>query len=123
MHAMNQPYIALSIVAPNGTRIAQGRKTLEVRSWQPEQLPLKDIVIVENQNYLTQDGDEEPGLAVAIADILAVHPWRKDEFEAACAGYWAEGYFAWEISNVRPINPPAAVMAKRKIYFIEIAHP
>jgi len=30
---------------------------------------------------------------------------------------------AWEISNVRPINPPAAVMAKRKIYFIEIAHP
>ncbi len=123
MHAMNQPYIALSVVAPNGTRIAQGSKTLEVRSWQPEQLPLKDIVIVENQNYLTQDGDEEPGLAVAIADILAVHPWRKDELEAACAGYWAEGYFAWEISNVRPINPPAAVMAKRKIYFIEIAHP
>lgn len=70
MHAMNQPYIALSIVAPNGTRIAQGRKTLEVRAWQPEQLPLKDVVIVENQNYLTQDGDEEPGLAVAIADIL-----------------------------------------------------
>ncbi|MBL8320826.1 MAG: ASCH domain-containing protein [Acinetobacter sp.] len=120
---MNQPYIALSIVAPNGTRIAQGRKTLEVRAWQPEQLPLKDIVIVENQNYLTQDGDEEPGLAVAIADILAVHPWRKDELEAACASYWAEGYFSWEISNVRPISPPAAVMAKRKIYFIEIAHP
>ena len=116
-------YCPLYCCAKRRTRIAQGSKTLEVRSWQPEQLPLKDIVIVENQNYLTQDGDEEPGLAVAIADILAVHPWRKDELEAACAGYWAEGYFAWEISNVRPISPLAAVMAKRKIYFIEIAHP
>ena len=55
MHAMNQPYIALSIVAPNGTRIAQGRKTLEVRAWQPEQLPLKDIVIVCSIAFFISD--------------------------------------------------------------------
>lgn len=45
---MTKPYLALSIVAPSGQRIAQGLKILEVRSWRPDQLPLKDLVIVEN---------------------------------------------------------------------------
>lgn len=120
---MTSAYLALSIVAPNGMRIAQGIKTLEVRSWTPEQLPLKNVVIVENQHYLNRDGDEEQGLAVAIADIIDAHPWRKDEFEAACASYWADGYSAWVLDNVRPIDPPIAVPAKRKIYLIDIDHP
>lgn len=120
---MKRRHFALSIVAPNGSRIAHGIKTLEVRSWTPEQLPLKDVVIVENQHYLNHNGDEEQGVAVAVADILAAHPWRKDEFEAACATYWAEGYFAWVLDNVRPIDPPIAVPARRKIYLIEIDHP
>lgn len=38
-----QQFLALSVVAPNGTRIAQGIKTFEVRSWVPAQLPLKDL--------------------------------------------------------------------------------
>ncbi|TLT95673.1 ASCH domain-containing protein [Acinetobacter baumannii] len=46
-----QQFLALSVVAPNGTRIAQRIKTLEVRSWVPAQLPLKDLFIVENQNF------------------------------------------------------------------------
>jgi len=31
---------ALSIVKPNGTRIAQGEKTLEIRRWHPDMSPL-----------------------------------------------------------------------------------
>lgn len=53
-----QQFLALSVVAPNGIRIAQRIKTLEVRSWVPAQLPLKDLFIVENQNFLKNDGDE-----------------------------------------------------------------
>lgn len=120
---MKKTYCALSVVAPSGQNIAQGQKTLEVRSWMPPQLPLKDLVIVENRNYLNHDGDEELGQAIAIVDIVSVHPWRADEFEAACASYWAEGYFAWELENVRLIDPPMTVSAKRKIYLIEIDHP
>ncbi|ENX40572.1 hypothetical protein F888_00042 [Acinetobacter courvalinii] len=56
---MLKQYTALSVFAPNAGRIAQGQKTLEVRSWHPEALPIKDVVIVENQNFLLQDGDEE----------------------------------------------------------------
>lgn len=119
---MKKRYSALSIVAPNGLKIAQGLKTLEIRSWTPEQLPLKDLIIVENLQFLSAEYTEEMGKAVAIVDIESVHPWREDEFAAACANYWAEGYFAWVIRNVRPITQPLDVPAKRKIYCIDIDH-
>ncbi|AWL20602.1 ASCH domain-containing protein [Acinetobacter nosocomialis] len=53
-----QQFLALSVVAPNGTYIAQGVKTFEVLSWVPTELPLKDLFIVENKNFLINDGDE-----------------------------------------------------------------
>ncbi|QHH93150.1 ASCH domain-containing protein [Acinetobacter gyllenbergii] len=117
---MSTQYTALSIVAPSAERIVQGLKTLEIRSWQPEMLPLKDVVIVENQNFLLNDGDEESGWDVALVDIEAVHAWREDEVEAACASTWTEGYFAWAIANVRPFDQPVQVMAKRKLYLLEL---
>lgn len=117
---MLKQYTALSIVAPSAERIVQGLKTLEIRSWQPEMLPLKDVVIVENQNFLLNDGNEESGLAVVLVDIEAVHAWREDEVETACASAWTEGYLAWVIRNIRPIDPPIQVMAKRKLYLLEL---
>lgn len=119
---MKRKFSALSIVAPNAMRIAQGMKTLEVRSWQPEQLPLKDLLIVENKTFLNHAGDEELGVAVALVDVESVHIWQPHEVEAACASYWAVGYFAWQLSNVRPIKNQVAVPAKRKIYLIEMDH-
>lgn len=119
---MKRKFSALSIVAPSGQRIAQGMKTLEVRSWQPEQLPLKDLLIVENKIFLNHDADEELGVAVALVDVESVHVWQPNEVEAACASYWAEGYFAWQLSNIRPIKDKIEVPAKRKIYLIEIDH-
>lgn len=117
---MLRQYTALSIVAPNAERIVHGLKTLEVRSWQPEKLPLKDVVIVENQNFLLNEGDEEMGHAIALVDIESIHLWQSDEVSAACASYWAEGYFAWVISNVRPFKKPIDVVAKRKLYKIKL---
>lgn len=111
-------YFALSIVAPNAQRIVQGIKTLEVRSWQPESLPLRDLIIVENQNFLLQEGSEEKGLALALVDIESIHVWQPTEVEAACTSVWSEGYYAWVISNVRPLPEPIACWAKRKLYKI-----
>lgn len=119
---MKRKFSALSIVAPSGQRIAQGMKTLEVRSWQPEQLPLKNLLIVENKFFLNHDADEELGVAVALVDVESVHVWQPNEVEAACASYWAEGYFAWQLSNIRPIKDKIEVPAKRKIYLIEMDH-
>ena len=117
---MLKQYTALSMVAPNAERIAKKVKTLELRSWQPEMLPLKDLIIVENQHFLLNDGDEDVGFAVALVDIESVHPWQSDEVDAACATYWAEGYLAWLISNIRPVAQPLHTIAKRKLYRIEL---
>lgn len=40
---MRRIYPALSIVTPSGSYIAEGIKTLEIRSWRPNELSLKDI--------------------------------------------------------------------------------
>lgn len=115
-------YQALSIVEPHGKNIAQGRKRLEVRSWKPEKLPLYDLVIVENKNLLLQEGDEEEGSVVALADVHAIHMWQTDEVEAACANNWAEGYYAWELTNIRKINLNIKTSAKRKLYPVVLPH-
>ncbi|EOQ75216.1 ASCH domain-containing protein [Acinetobacter lactucae] len=119
---MKRQFLALSIVTPNGTRIAEGVKTLEVRSWMPTQLPVKDLLIVENQNFLVKATDEE-GVAVALVDVDSVHAWRNDEVKLACASAWSEGYLAWVLSNVRPIKQPVKILAKRKIYQVELDLP
>jgi len=80
---------------------------------------LKNLVIVENQNFLLNDGDEEAGLAVVLIDIQSAHPWQPDEMNAACASYWADGYYAWAINNVRPLLQPLEVRAKIKLYPLE----
>ena len=57
-------------------------------------LPLKDLMIVENQHFLLND--------------------------AAGATYLAEGYLAWLISNIRPVAQPLHTIAKPKLYRIEL---
>lgn len=66
-----RPYLSLNHL---DALLQKVKKKMEIRSWQPESLPLKDLVIVENKNYLIQDGDEEIGRSVAIIDIEAIHP-------------------------------------------------
>ena len=67
--------LALSIVAPNGTNIAVGRKTLEIRSWRPRQLPLRDLLIIENLVFLTGTDEVDPdGIAVAVVNVTRCMP-------------------------------------------------
>jgi hypothetical protein len=115
------PMLALSIVSPHGTNIVEGRKTLEVRSWEPAELPLRNLLIVENRRYLTDDQPEdEEGIAVAIVDVLEVHEWHPSETEDACSSGWQPGYKAWVLSNVRRVSPGIRAPAKRKLYQVNI---
>jgi hypothetical protein len=113
-------YQALSVVAPSGTKIADGEKTIEVRRWMPQGLPVRDLLIVENKHYLHDDGATDPdGRAVALVDVVNVEPWREDQFDAACASYWEPGWMAWRLENVRPVRCDTPVLAARKIYEIQ----
>lgn len=114
-------YKALSVVAPAGDMIAKQVKIIEVRSWFPEVTPLRNIAIVQNRNYLLEEGQEDSdGYVVAIVDFVKVEPWAEEQREAACSKIWSLGYFGWHIANVRKLANPIKATAKRKIYEIEL---
>ena len=117
-------WTALSIVAPHGLNIARGRKTLEVRSWQPDQWPLNDLLIVENDRYLSADlPSDDQGRAVALVDVVAVRPWEPTDVQAALSACWQPGYWAWELSNVRPLDPTPHVQARLGLYTLSLSLP
>ena len=111
---------ALSIVAPSVQRIVAGKKVVEIRRWLPPEIPFLNLVLVENEIYLTEEGQEDPnGLARAIVDITGVHEWTREAAESQGIA-WVPGYVCWELSNVRHIVPPIPCIARRKIYKIDI---
>ena len=92
---------ALSIVSPSVQNIIAGKKVVEIRSWLPPELPFLDLVLVENEVYLTEEGQEDPnGLARAVVDVINVHKWAPEEAELQGVD-WIPNYVCWELSNVR----------------------
>lgn len=116
---------ALSVVAPAGDRIRSGLKTLEIRSWRPNTLPLRDLLIVQNNVRLSRQGvTEDPrGRVVALVDIESVADWREDDLAASCAKYWEPGWLAWRITNLRPVHYPEDVPARLRIYDLSLDEP
>ena len=111
---------ALSIVAPSVQRIVERTKIVEIRRWLPPEIPFFGLVLVENEIYLAEEGQEDPnGLARAIVDITGVHEWTREEAESQGVE-WIPDYVCWELSNVRHIVPPIPCVARRKIYKIDI---
>jgi hypothetical protein len=115
-------YKALSVVAPAGDNIRAGSKTLEIRDWGPEELPLRNLVIIQNHIRLSSSGVQEDadGEAVAIVDVEAITDWQEDELEPACASYWEPGWKAWRLSNVRPLQLEEHFPARLRIYNVEL---
>ncbi|WP_036112406.1 ASCH domain-containing protein [Mangrovibacter sp. MFB070] len=110
---------ALSIVHPAGTQIASGLKTLEIRRWQPEVQAGEKILLVENEHFLTTDGQEEAGRAVAVITLGEIRAFRREDIPQACASYYEDGWLAWEIKTVKKIDNPFSIRAARKLYEID----
>ena len=111
----------LSIVYPNGTKIARGEKTIEVRSWHPPADFEGDLLIVENKKILRNEGETDlEGTPVALVKIKKVRTYEDSDILAACASKWEPGYFSWELTDIRPLNSSLQVLAARGIYEIEL---
>lgn len=112
---------ALSIVAPGGSRIASGEKTLEVRRWEPNLRIDEDLLIVENSRFFRNEGEEDDtGTAVAIVRVSKVRPFVPEDMAAACGSYFEEGWLAWELVDVRPLSSAINVKAARGIYELDL---
>jgi hypothetical protein len=110
----------LSIVYPNGSKIARGEKTIEVRSWKPPEDFEGDLLIVENKKFLHKEGETDTeGIPVALVKIKNVRVYEESDIAAACASRWESGYFSWELFDVRPLNTSEKVLAARGIYVTE----
>ncbi|MDO3386038.1 ASCH domain-containing protein [Gilvimarinus sp. SDUM040013] len=110
---------ALSVVAPWGAMIANKSKSLEIRSWQPEVLPIRDVALVQNRKRLTKCGEEDAdGHVVAIVDIISCKPWEIEDckFSGCDESDFEEGWLAWKLCNVRKLANPVTAVAKRKFY-------
>lgn len=112
---------ALSVVSPAGDLICSGKKSLEIRKWKPVILPLLNLIIVQNNVYLTKEYPvDHNGRAIAMVDIYVIKDWKIEDFNSACGNYFENGLLAWEITNVRLINYCICVPAKLRIYDVEI---
>lgn len=111
---------AISVVEPWGTMIADGIKSLEIRGWAPEQLPVQNIALVQNNKRLTKNGDEDDGEVVAIIDIVSCAPWVKEDckFSGCDESEFEEGWLAWKLKNIRKLDNPVSAIAKRKFYYL-----
>lgn len=111
----------ISIVSPNGTCIARGEKTLEIRSWLPNLEAGEALLIVENHTFLREEGAVDPnGTPVALVKIGKVREYMKEDIPAACATRWDPGYFAWELFDVRSFYSSQTVVAARGIYELDL---
>jgi hypothetical protein len=110
---------ALSIVRPAGTQIANGLKTLEIRRWKHEVQDGEEILLVENEHFLTADGQEEVGVAVAVITFGKIREFRREDIPKACASYYEDGWLAWEIKTIKKIENPFSIRAARKLYEID----
>ncbi len=82
--------------------------------------PSEDLLIVENDRFLHGDGDhDENGTPVAIVKVKAVRPFTLADMVTACASYFEDGWLAWELVDMRPIQFDARVVAARGIYEVD----
>ena len=104
-------YRGLSIRQPWANLVCDGRKTIEVRSWQTDYRG--DLVIcagerVDAQAALIHDIDILPlGSTVCLVELIDIRPLQRSDAKAAmlASGFDAHGQFAWVLANPRPLKP------------------
>ncbi|WP_262362767.1 ASCH domain-containing protein, partial [Providencia rustigianii] len=118
-------YQALSILKPAVDLILDGKKNIEIRSWLPPEIPMKNVVIVQNQKYLSSDEDIDDGIALAIVDFTEFKIWTKNDYNDSDPSIrlgrtWKEGYFTWKIENIRRLTKPIRCKAMKGIYQLDL---
>ena len=93
---------AISIFPPYADAIWFEEKTIEVRTW--ETTHRGDLLICTTKDKVH---GFIPGHALCVATLKNVRPFTKKDCKAAGVDPrdFREGLYAWELSNIRTINP------------------
>jgi ASCH domain len=100
----------LAIRQPWCTLIAEGIKTIEVRTWRTHYRgPL--LIVASGRPYRLQydDGNAETlptQCQVCTVDLIDCRPWLRPEAAAACLDDgWDTGYWGWHLATPRHVLP------------------
>lgn len=96
---------ALSIRQPFASLVAQGAKTIEVRSWSTDYRgPLLICAGLLPHEVRPVPVEGLPfGCSLCIADLVNVTEFSREQ-EALARIKWMPGAFAWHLSNVRQVS-------------------
>ncbi len=89
---------AISLKQPFANWVAEGKKTIETRTW-----PTKyrgPLLIVSSKSPKI----EPAGFAVAIATVVDCRPMTEQDEPAACCKIYPKAW-AWILEDIRPIKP------------------
>ncbi|WP_394550019.1 hypothetical protein [Pantoea sp. SGAir0183] len=100
-------------------QIANGLKRLEIRKWFPDVRSGEKILLIENENFLMEEGQQAVRKAVAIITLGDIREFKREDVLAACASYYEEGWLAREIKNVQKIENAFSIRAARKLYDVD----
>src|SRR5206468_750434 len=100
---------ALSVRQPWASMIAEGKKTIEVRTWWTHYRgPLAIVAgLTRDRGGIELHGyDDAPrGVLIAIAELVDVRPMTVDDDEAAGVRC-KKGAYAWVLRDVAALVPP-----------------
>ena len=107
---------AISIRQPYASWIAEGKKTIETRSWKTNYRG--DMLIVSSKT-LTGGKNLPKGQALGIANLADCRPMvKEDEGAAMVKSSPGLGKYAWVLSDIRKIKP-FPVQGKAGIYDVD----
>jgi len=89
---------ALSMVAPYGQLIRDGKKTIETRTWKPP--CLGPVLFVCSRTAPCP----EAGMALCVADVTGFRKMVEADEDAACCQVYGLAW-AWILGNVRRVKP------------------
>lgn len=88
---------ALSVREPWATLIAQGKKTVELRSRRTRAIGERITIC----STATRSG---PGVTMCEATIAACRPATDADAAASCVEHVPAGWWAWKLEDVRPVE-------------------
>lgn len=104
---------ALSLKQPFANWVAEGKKTIETRTWRTNYRG--DILICASLS-----GTGEPkGVALCVVGVVDVRPMRSTDEIAACTSVYPRAQ-AWILDNLRVLTEPFPVKGQLGLYDIKL---
>lgn len=112
----NRRYKALSVHQPYASWIAEGRKTIEFRSWYTSHRGALVICSTKRPEMPGYPG----GRALCIVELIDCRPVQCLDGYAACVAYRPEYTYSWVLKYPARITPPPEVKGQQGLFGIDI---